>query len=106
MDFVDSNVKSESVTFPTYKRIKVVACWLTNSFTETEDDLVQTNIHTNYNLQIVNADGVPTSTLALSNYEYINFYNTRNDDWVLNLIKAGEKHTDECDWGAVTWVSE
>ena len=67
---------------------------------------MQTNIHTNYNLQIVNAAGNATSAYTLLNYEYINFYNTRNDEWIINLIKAGEKHTDECDWGVVTWVSE
>lgn len=105
-DFSNNNVKSTTEVFPTDKRIKIVAVWLTNSITETEEYEVLTNIHTNYDLQIVNAGGGVTNATTLLNYEYISFYNSRSDTWTINLIKAGEKYTEYCDWGTVTWVSE
>jgi hypothetical protein len=40
------------------------------------------------------------------NYEYISFINTCSEAWTINLIQAGERKTDYCDWGTVTWVSE
>lgn len=105
-DFSNNNVKSTTEVFPTDKRIKIVAVWLTNSNTTTEEDEVLTNIHTNYDLQIINAGGGVTNATTLLNYEYISFYNSRNDTWTINLIKTGEKHTNCCDWGTVTWVNE
>ena len=106
IDFSNKNVKSTTEAFPADKRIKIVAVWLTNSNTQAEDDEIEIDLHTNYNLQISHATGVVTTASTQFNYEYISFFNDRSGEWTLKLIKAGEKHTDYCDWGTVTWVSE
>lgn len=98
---------AETLSGVTNKSIKVAAFWLVNSTTTNSSGEILLNNHTDYDLNITDADGEwITGSYSLKNIEIKSYDCGANSNIILQIEQYSERKTSDKEWGAFTWVYE
>lgn len=118
----DSTIKcKKAISLQSNRTIKVASFWLANSRTTTNNGSFSTNIHTNYDVLLVEGDTTGLGAMmegimigsftvanssSVTNIEYIKYNIVTQKSYTIYLNRNGSKLTTYADWGAFTWCYE
>ena len=104
-DAVGSIRAAQALSGVANKTIRVAAFWLVNSTTETANDQILVNHHTDYDLLIADSNGeYITGSMHWSNIEIINYSCGSRNNIILQIEQYAARITSDDEWGAFTWV--
>ncbi|MBQ8345739.1 MAG: S8 family serine peptidase [Clostridia bacterium] len=99
--------EARTLSVSTGKKIKFAAVWLANYQKPEEGDTVPINVHTNYDIRILDPYGVTVAACSGStNIEYTSYYNESYTTLTFQLRQYANRITTDIDMGVMTWVYE
>lgn len=98
---------SEEFNLESGKKIRTAGVWSANSQTRTSPGNVQKNIHTDYNIYLVNINsGFIWKANGLTNTEFFTYKNKTSRNVKIEVRQNGDKPNNEDDYGAIAWYIE